>query len=365
MSKPYFAVIMAGGTGTRLWPLSRKSHPKQFHAFLSSKTLLQETYDRLAAILPAEHIFVSTGTSYVDLVRGNLPNLPTDQIIQEPETRNTGPAISLAALTLEAKYPGAILATIASDHAIKNPTEFQNTLLAAFASVEQRPDALVTVGINPTRPDTGFGYIKLGEEWNTIGDKRVFIAESFKEKPDQKTAEEYLRSFDYLWNASYFTFRADSITRWLQQYRPEFLATLQSLVADQQSKMLDAAAFAQRYATLENIAIEPLIIEPLPKAHRLVIPSPLEWSDVGNWQTLYEFLSENSGQTSVIHGQHLDIESKHLFVQGGKRLIATVGIEDLVIVDTPDALLIARRDRIATDIKKIIEKLKAEESDLL
>lgn len=356
---------MAGGTGTRLWPLSRKSKPKQFHAFLGDKTLLQETYERLIAILPPEHIFVSTGTGYVGLVRENLPGLPQANIIVEPETRNTGPAISLASLLIEATHPDAIIATIASDHAIKNPEEFQSTLLAAFESVSLRPEALVTVGINPTRPDTGFGYIKLGNEWSTVNGKRVFVAESFKEKPDQKTAEEYLRSFDYLWNAGYFVFSASAIAHWLEQYAPEFLATLRTIVEKHQNQQLADDEFLRLYAQLETIAIEPLIVERLPESDRLIIPSPLEWSDVGNWQTLYEFLSEHSGETSVIHGPHLEIGSKHLFVQGEKRLIATIGIEDLVIVDTEDALLIARRDQAAADIKQIIETLKKDRPELL
>lgn len=364
-AQPYFAVIMAGGTGSRLWPLSRKSRPKQFHAFLGGKTLLQETYDRLAAVLLPEHIFISTGTSYVGLIRDNLPTFPESNIILEPEARNTGPAISLAALTISARHPEAIIATIASDHAVKNPEEFQATLLAAFESVEARPDTLVTVGINPTRPDTGFGYIRLGAEWKTVHEKRVFVAEEFKEKPDLATAEEYLRSFDYLWNAGYFIFRAGSIKEWLADFAPALLGSLQSLVERSLAGKLDDTDFAREYGALENIAFDYLIVERLPKESRLVIPSPLEWSDVGNWQTLYEFLSEHSGETSVIHGEHLGLDSRRLFIQGEKRLIATIGVEDLVIVDTPDALLVARRDQAATAVKEIIEKLKLNRPTLL
>lgn len=363
---PTVVVIMAGGSGTRLWPLSRKSRPKQFQSFVSEKSMIEETYDRVKALVPPEHVFVSTTSEYQPLVLEKLSGLLPENIIVEPEARNTAPAIALVAAMVAERYPKAIIATIASDHAIENPDEFRATIQAAFTAVSQSPDKLVTIGINPTKPDTGLGYIRMGREYATIAGKRVFEVSAFKEKPDQKTAEEYLRSFDYLWNAGYFVFSAQTFAEWTTAFAPALSETMQAITMAKANGTLDAITLARLYHETESQPVEPLIVERLAPEHRLVIPSPLQWSDVGNWSTLHEFLTEKSGNHSVIHGDHIDLGSKNILVQsGGKRLVATIGVEDLVIVDTDDALLVARRDQVATDIKKVIEELKTKRIDLL
>lgn len=365
-SEHQYIVIMAGGSGTRLWPLSRKSKPKQFQSFVSEKTMIEETYDRVKNLVPERHIFVSTTTKYRPLVLEKIPEISQENIIVEPESRNTAPAIALVSTMIQTLDREAVIATIASDHAIENPDEFRATITAALATVTAHPDKLVTIGINPTKPDTGLGYIKMGQEFGNAGGKRIFNVDAFKEKPDQETAEIYLRSFDYLWNAGYFIFSVKTFSDWTDEFAPRLAEVMRAIATAQATGTLDADTLARLYATADSEPIEPLIVEKLSPEKRLVIPSPLKWSDVGSWGTLYEFLTEKSGDHSVIHGKHVDLNSKNIFIQGNDRLIATIGIEDLVIVDTADALLIARRDQVSGDIKKLIEKLKEQDrSDLL
>lgn len=356
----FYIVIMAGGTGTRLWPLSRREKPKQFQSFISEKTMIRETFERVQTLVPEGHIFVSTSGSYQDLVLKEIPEISHKNLILEPVSRNTAPAIALVAATLFALDPAAIIATIASDHAIENTDEFRTTLHAALVTAEEHTDKLVTVGINPTRPDTGLGYIHMGSEFATVLGKRVFTVDAFQEKPNRETAEEYLASWDYLWNAGYFIFSAATFSEWTKEFAPALSETIQKIIAAKQSGALDETTLEKLYSTIPNEPVEPLIVEKLPTEKRLVIPSPLKWSDVGNWDTLYDFIREKSGASSIVRGDHLDIGSKNIFVHGDTRLIATIGVEDLVIIDTPDALLVARRDHVSTEIKNLIEQIKSE-----
>lgn len=364
-SSHHYIVIMAGGSGTRLWPLSRKSKPKQFQSFISEKTMIEETLDRIRPIVPIENIFVSTTTAYQPLVTEKLPELLPENIIVEPETRNTAPAIALVATLIEARDSEAVIATIASDHAIQNTDEFERTIRATLQAADNHPDKLVIIGINPTKPDTGLGYIKLGQEVTETLGKRVFEVDAFKEKPDRATAEEYLRSFDYLWNAGYFIFTVKHFTAWTKELAPTLAECMTEIASHQKSGTLDEKTLQELYAKAPSEPFDIAIVEKLPTSQRLVIPSALEWSDVGNWGALHEFLAERSGSHSVIHGHHIDLGSKNILVQSEKKLVATIGLEDVVIVDTPDALLVARRDQVSSDIKKIIEKLKEENQDEL
>ncbi len=356
----HYIVIMAGGSGTRLWPLSRKSKPKQFQSFLSEKTMIEETYDRVKNLVPEGHIFISTTDEYHALVLEKIPQIKEENIILEPEARNTAPAIALVSTTLSILDSDAIIATIASDHAIENPDEFHATLRAAFDAVSMYPEALVTVGINPTKPDTGLGYIKMGQERKTLSGKRIFEVAAFKEKPDAATAETYLRSFEYLWNAGYFIFSVRAFSTWTRTLAPALHALMEEVAGAARLGSLDTTTLATLYQKADKDPIEPLIIEKLAPEQRLVIPSALKWSDVGSWGTLYDFLTEKSGTSSVIHGNNVDVGSKNVFIHSKKRLVATLGLEDLVIIDTDDALLVARRDQVSGEIKTLIEKLKTD-----
>lgn len=353
-----YIVIMAGGSGTRLWPLSRQKNPKQFQSFISEKTLIQETFDRAGLVVPKENIFVSTTEKYKSLVLEQLPVITENRLILEPKPRNTAPAIALVAVTIAAYDKDAVVATIASDHAIENPEEFTRTIDLALATVTKNRDKLITVGINPTRPDTGLGYIKIGQEFSSSEEGRIFVVDAFKEKPDRATAEKYLSGWEYLWNAGYFIFAAESFAKWTKEYAPSLHKTMGKIILYKNSSAPDEKKFIELYEEAPSEPIDTLIVEKLSPKDRLVIPSSLKWDDIGNWENLYGFLSEKNGDKMIVRGKHLDIESKNSLIYAQDKLIATIGLEDIVIVDTDDAILIANRKQVSEKIKKLLEKLK-------
>jgi len=343
-------VIMAGGSGTRLWPLSRKNTPKQFQSFVSNKTLLEETYDRARQVVPADRIFVSSVEKYRDRILELLPDIAEDRLLLEPSQRGTGPAIGLIATLLATRLSGATIATIASDHAIENGEAFIASLRLAMQTIAENTDKLAVIGINPTVADTGLGYIRMGEEFGGEGSERIFFVDAFKEKPDRKTAEIYLADWQYLWNAGYFVFSAESMLGWIAEHSPA--------LSDILKEIRDGAPIGESYAKAENEAIEPIIVEKLPVSSRIVIPSPIQWSDIGTWNSLFDFLAHRNGKKSFGLGKTVELESSGNLVYGNdKRTIAVFGVDDLVIVDTDDALLVTRRDR-AADIKTLIAELK-------
>ena len=352
-----YAVIMAGGTGTRLWPLSRIAKPKQFQAFLSEKTLIQETFERSQTTVSAEHIFVSTGQRYADLVQKQLPLISSGQLIIEPLAKNTAPAIIYIAAILAHRDPDALVATLASDHAIENPEEFTRAIDLAFETIESSPDALATIGINPTKPDTNYGYIRMGEEVSRTEQDRVFRIDTFKEKPDRATAEQYLSSWEYLWNAGYFVFRAAAVREWVSEYAPEFLSFADSLAKALREGTLSDEHLVELFSAVQSAPIDTILAERLPEEKRFVIPTTLEWNDIGGWHTLYAFLSERHLTDQIVRGPHVDLASKNCFIHGEKRLIVTAGLRDIVIVDTEDALLVADRETLSQDMKALLSKL--------
>jgi mannose-1-phosphate guanylyltransferase len=343
-------VIVAGGSGTRLWPLSRKDSPKQFQSFVSDKTLLEETYDRAKQIVPEDRIFVSSGEKHRDRIRTLLPGISDNQLLLEPSARGTGPAIGLIATMLGDRLPGATIATIASDHAIENDEAFVAALRSGLETIARHPDKLAVVGINPTSPDTGLGYIRMGEEFTNSGRERTFFADEFKEKPDQKTAESYLADWRYLWNAGYFIFSADAMLGWIAKYAPKLSEVLTAIG--------NGTADKGAYDTVEIEAIEPIVVEKLPAESRIVVPAPIQWSDIGTWGTLFDFLAHRNGGKSFLFGETVEVEgSGNLAYGNGKKVITLFGVDDLVVVDTDDALLVTSRER-AADIKKLISELK-------
>ncbi len=363
----HYIVIMAGGSGTRLWPLSRRSTPKQFQSFLSEQTLLQETYARALGVVPKEHIFISTTSAYADTTLEQIPGLTKDHLILEPLAKNTAPAISLVAAIIAKKDPEAIVATIASDHAIENTDEFVATLETAFQAIDTYPQKLATVGINPTKPDTGLGYIKIGNECPLESQKRVFFIDEFKEKPDYETALRYTEDWGYLWNAGYFIFATSTLLNWVATYAPELEAIMQNISKLDPEDTSYEADLESLYSQSPSEPIEPLLIEKLSSDERLVIPSSLKWSDVGNWSTLLQFLTEKKGHSLITEGPHLDLGSENILIKNTTKdkKVVTLGLKNIVIIDTPDAILIADSDKASTDMKELIEKLKESDANLL
>jgi len=343
-------VIMAGGSGTRLWPVSRKDTPKQFQALVSEKTLLEETYERAKRIVPEERIFISSGEKYRDRILSSLHGVTRDRLLLEPSPQGTGPAIGLVSMMLEERFPGVTVATIASDHAIENEDAFVSSLKLALETVSEAPKKLAVIGINPTSPDTGLGYIRMGDEYREVGSDRIFFVDEFKEKPDRETAETYLSDWRYLWNAGYFIFSAKMMLLWIESYAPGLSGTL--------SEIRDGAPIAETYARAENEAIEPIVVEKLPVESRIVVPAPIQWSDIGTWGSLFDFLSKKHEKESFGFGDTVEVEgSGNLLYGGKKKTIAVFGVEDLVVIDADDAILVTSRHR-AGDIKTLISELK-------
>jgi len=350
MNQNFYAVIMAGGTGTRLWPVSRKEKPKQFQKFTSSKTMIQETYDRVVKVVDKKNIMVSTGEQYRGLVLEQLPELGAGQLIMEPLSRGTAAAIALAAKKIHEINPQAIVATVASDHVIKNVDEFVSVINTALETAEKHQDKLVTVGVNPTYPDTGMGYIKMGKEFSNSNKKRIFFVDSFVEKPDQKTAEKYLSGWDYLWNASYFVFSAKSFLGWIEKFTPKISEVV---------NIGDKEKMVKGYNDLESAPIDTVIVEKMDEENRLVVPSELQWSDVGNWGSLFDFFKDSLQSEMIVKGNHVDVGSRDCLVYSEDKLVATIGLKNVIIVETDDAILVADRNNVG-EVKKIIDKLKEE-----
>jgi mannose-1-phosphate guanylyltransferase len=353
-------VIMAGGTGTRLWPLSKTKRPKQFHALISSKTLLCETFERAKKVVPKENIFISTTNRYRNLVHENLPEISDERLIIEPATRSTAPAIALASAYILKNRGNMTIATIASDHAIGNVDEFTQAINAAFEAIERHPTTIATIGINPSHPSTAFGYIKMGKELEGSFTKRVFFADAFKEKPKLATAKRYLAGWEYLWNAGYFVFSAESFLNLVAHLSPAIFKPLEKIRKEWNQPKLSQQQIEKHYLTMPEVPIDTEIMERMEKASRLVVPTDLEWDDIGNWEALYDFLKNRHGQTLITRGNHTDLGSDGCFVSANKKLIATLNLKDVVIIDSDDALLVANRKTVGTDIKKLLEKLKSE-----
>lgn len=347
----YHAVIMAGGAGTRLWPLSRKDSPKQFQKFIGNQTLIQQTYERILKSVPTENIWVMTGEQYVDLVKEQLPHLKSEQIITEPVGRNTAPATGLAMLHIAKVDPEAIVfGLLPADHFVGKVEVFTEAVKSIFSFIERNRQYVVTIGINPTEPNTGLGYIKMGEQLEKIGGNKVFKVESFHEKPDLETAQKFIEQWEYLWNGGYYLFSVPDMIKHYQRLLPSTLEKLEQFI----QKPTDT----ELYKSIDAEPIDKAIAEKLDTL--AVVPVDMDWSDIGNWATLQEILGGDGAPKQVIVGHHIGINTERSFVFGSKKLIATVGLEDVVVIETDDAILVARRDAVQ-DVKKVVEQLQEQE----
>ena len=354
MHEHLYAVIMAGGGGTRLWPLSRRAHPKQTLTLLGDRSMFQLSVDRLLPLLPPEQICVVTAEEQVEPLAAQLPELPQENFIVEPLGRGTAPCIGLSALHLQARDPDAVMAVLTADHYIRRKETFRAVLAAAQAVAEE--DYLVTLGIQPTFPATGYGYIRRGEPLGRADSFAYSQVARFAEKPDPATALEFFTSGEYAWNSGMFVWRTARILAEMNKLLPELGATLAEL-----SEALGTERYKpllQRvWPTIQKETIDYGIME---RAERVaVIPVEMGWSDVGSWDAVRELQAADE-QGNVSRGEHLAVDTAGTLVWAESgRMIATVGVSDLIVVDTPDATLITAREQ-SERVREIVQLLRAE-----
>jgi len=340
-------LVMAGGKGTRFWPRSREKRPKQFLAILGEHSLLRQTVDRVKPDYAPERIYIATTTELAEETRRLLPELPAGNVIAEPEGRNTAPCLALALVHIEREHPDAVMAVLSADHYIGNDRAFLADLELAVAHAHSARE-LVTFGIPPTAPETGFGYIE------TTGSGPVLKAVAFREKPPVETALAYLASGRHYWNAGMFVWRLEDLRAEFEAHAPGVLGPL-----DVWAKAgADPAALPAAYSRAEATSIDYAVME---RSSRVaVVPARFPWSDVGSWPALLTF-REPDAQGNRVEGDTLLVDTKDCAVFGGagqgRRLVALAGVSDLIVVDEPDALLITHKDR-AQGVKTVVEELK-------
>jgi len=335
-----YIVIMAGGAGTRLWPMSRSLRPKQFQRLVSERSMIQETYERVLPLADPASIFVATTAPLVEACLEQLPSLPAQNILVEPVGRNTGPAIGYAAAFFARTAPDAILATVHADHIIGRPEQFRKALLVARDAVAAAPDCLATVGLRPTWGNPGFGYIKTA---GPAAELAVTAVEQFKEKPAPAVAEQYYASGAYLWNAGYFVFQAGRMLDRIGCYEPVMargLAAIQAAIGTPQA----ASCLQREYQAFAKVPIDQLVFEPESLAGRVVVvPADLEWDDLGSWKTLREVLADGANGL-VTRGEVVAVDAADSLVYAtGGRLVAVLGVSGLIVVDTRTRCWSARR----------------------
>jgi mannose-1-phosphate guanylyltransferase len=347
-------MIMAGGGGTRFWPRSRQQRPKQFLTLTGERSLLQQSCDRLEALVPAERTWIITGAAHTDETYRQLPHLPADRIIGEPCGRDTAACIGLGAALIAAADPEAIMLVTPADHVIEPAQEFGRAVHVAEQMVLEHPHALVTFGVTPTFPSTGYGYIQFGPEISKRQGVSVFRVQAFREKPTVERAAMYLDSGEYFWNAGIFVWKAGTILEALSINQPRLHAAVERIAAAWLTR--DRAEVLRReYETLDKISIDYAVMEKAKEV--LTVQTPFRWDDVGSWLAV-ERMNPQDADGNTILASHAGINTKACVIAGDpERLIATVGVKDLIIIQDGDAVLIADRNDEA-GVKKLVEELK-------
>jgi mannose-1-phosphate guanylyltransferase len=347
-----FGLILAGGSGTRLWPRSREARPKQFIDLLGPSTMLQDAHARLLPIIPAERIVVATSREHVGTVREQLPDVPAENVLAEPEGRGTAAAIGFGAVAIRQRDANATMVVVTADHRILKTDDFRAVVLAAAEVASE--GWLVTLGIQPSYPETGYGYVERGEPLKAAAVREVYRVNRFVEKPDRATAEDYVRRGTFSWNSGMFVWRVDRILGELQRHMPALRAGLDEIGA----ALPNPSAGDVLRSVWPHLPKETIDFGIMEKADRVaVLPADIGWSDVGSWSAVYE-LSPRDNAGNVALGKVLPLDTRGSLIYSPHRLIATVGVDDLVVVDAGDVLLICPRAR-AQDVKRIVSELQA------
>jgi mannose-1-phosphate guanylyltransferase len=363
MPKPidFRPVILAGGSGTRFWPRSRRAHAKQVLALDGERSMIQQTVERLNPIAGLEKTWIITNEYLAQEIADQLPGLAANKIVQEPVARNTAPACGLAAFLIERENPDAVLGIFPSDHVIADEPRFLKALQKAIA-VAAAGDNIVVLGIEPVRAETGYGYIETGD---FAKDDSVLHVRRFIEKPNQNRAEEFVAAGNYYWNSGMFIWSARTLANAVREHLPEMAPLLESIAAAYGTPQFDEV-FRSLYPKCENISVDYAVLEPRSAkgehlSHLYCLPAEFSWNDLGSWTSLYEYQLETrlrgDAEGNVTDaGGHLAIDAADNYVFSPKKFVALVGVENLVVVDTKDALLIAHRDH-SQDVGKIVKEL--------
>lgn len=346
-----YAVIMSGGMGTRFWPKSRHSFPKQFLKTVGNKTMIQNTFERIEKCINRENICVVTNKNYIKTIKRQLPMIKTENIFIEPYNKETATCIGLSALRLLKKDKDAVVVVLPSDHMILNIDEFEKTVDAGIKHAESC-DMLVTFGIIPRGAETAYGYIEIGKPISIINNITIFNAKRFTEKPNKTVAQIFVDKGTFLWNSGMFVFKAATLIKEIKMYLPDLYSSLiimeKAIGANNENKVIE-----EEYSKIDGISIDFGIMEK--SLNIAVLKTKLEWDDIGSWNTLEKYyLKDDDG--NIINGLCTSIDTKNCIIFGDSRLIATIGINNLLIVDTGDTLLICDRER-DQDIKGMVKQI--------
>jgi mannose-1-phosphate guanylyltransferase len=354
-----YALIMAGGGGTRLWPMSRKDTPKQLLPLIEEYSMFHASVERLAPLFTPDRIYVVTGRNYVEALQADAPEIPPENFIAEPYGRDSGPAAALGITVIQKRDPQAIMALLTADHHISNKEGFRAVLETAFEGAQQ--GNIVTLGISPSLPSTAFGYIRRGELLSNIGNFALYHSQGFKEKPDLATAVSYIRSGDYSWNSGMFIWTADRAMHEFEQQQPQIYAQMQRLVP-----VIDTSAFDETleavWESVPKISLDYAVMEKA--ANMVVIPVDIGWSDVGSWDALFDVLSldEFGNGFKGSAPDRIVMDTKNTLIYSDKMTV-TIGVEDIVIVDTSDVLLVCHRDR-TQKVRDVVNLLKSRNNEV-
>lgn len=345
------ALIMAGGKGTRFWPLSTEEKPKQFLNLIGEETMIQMTVNRIKPIIPIERIFVCTGEMYVDLVKEQLPELPDRNIIVEPEGRNTAPCIALSAMVIDRYYKNSNMVVLPSDHLIKDEEEFRSTLLAADNFIKEKDEAIVTLGMSPSRPEVGYGYIKYSNEVLKSDDFRVIKVDAFVEKPNLDTAKKYLREGNYLWNGGMFIWSINNVINQIKMYSTDTYNALISVMEVNEEGLQET--INKNYENTEATSIDYAVLEKSKDVY--VIPSNFGWDDVGSWEALDRYRDKDDAG-NVLVGQSTAVKANNNLVISSNNSVVVEGLDDIYVIESGGKVLVGHKSNVANvkELKNIV-----------
>ncbi|WP_339832982.1 mannose-1-phosphate guanylyltransferase [Paenibacillus sp. FSL R7-0272] len=350
-------VIMAGGKGERFWPKSRTNLPKQFLNISGNKSMIQQSIARLEKMVDISRIFIVTNELYAELIKAQIPTLPADNIIIEPVGRNTAPCIGMASIIIEDRFPDSTMIVIPSDHIIENEEGFVKILKAAV-EVANDNENLVTLGIQPTYPETGYGYIESSNQTTEVNELSVHKVSQFVEKPDLVTAQSYLEAGNFLWNSGIFVWKVETIRHYIQELMPEMHDVLETMKVALDLENRDEIIRSE-FLKMPDQSIDYGIMEKVSNIY--VIPCVFGWDDVGSWTAL-ERINELDENGNVIRGNILNLDTKRCIIESNGKLIATLGIEDLIVVDTEDVTLICTKEK-AQEVKLLLKELRMQKME--